>query len=473
MTKDNDRRRQIDELADQLISESGGIDGLLQRLGVGPAFAMPELRQPTLLARRVKRVAYVLWIRLDDVEPEIWRQVVVPSDMTLKDFHEVMQAVMGWADSHLHAFRMGPGELARDVAAFVTELDIEEGEEGTKEADVRLDEVLGELGHRLYYEYDFGDGWEHTVILESIQPWEGIFAEVRCLAGQGACPLEDVGGVPGHQQLLDVLAGRTHDVDPEWAQTLREWAPPGYDPDHFDSDEANEAIKALEWPTMEGWHPEVVGLCVRLSAVQPTLVRQLGAAVDRQPLASDEEVEEALADLRLLLERVGADGIKLTQAGYLPPAVVKELFAGLSPALAHNHPFKPTTEVNTAPVLFLRESAMALGLVRRYKGSLVLTPKGRKVAARPELLWQTIVDAVPLGKEKYEVDAGLILLLGAAAGRDDYRDRGLYGALFEAAGWRVDGPPDVGFRHAAESTKMLLRLLGDNAGVAARLIRRA
>lgn len=83
VTNDEDRQRQIDELAAQLIAESGGIDGLLMRLGVGPRFDPPELKQPTLLAPRVKRVAYVLWIEMNDIEPSIWRQVVVPSDLTL------------------------------------------------------------------------------------------------------------------------------------------------------------------------------------------------------------------------------------------------------------------------------------------------------------------------------------------------------------------------------------------------------
>lgn len=172
MAKDDDRQRQIEELADQLIAESGGIDGLLLRLGIGPRFEMPEPKQPTLLKPRDERMAYVLWIELNGITPPIWRQLVVPSDVTLDAFHDMVQAVMGWTDSHLHAFQMGPGDLDRDVARFVTQLDIEEGDEGTYEAEVRLDEVLGDIGDRLYYEYDFGDGWEHTIILDSIQEWE-------------------------------------------------------------------------------------------------------------------------------------------------------------------------------------------------------------------------------------------------------------------------------------------------------------
>ena len=471
VTKDDGKQRQIDQLAEQLIAESGGIDGLLMRLGVGPSFDLPELKQPTLLKPRAERAAYVLWIELNEIEPPIWRQVVVPSDLTLASLHDVLQAVMGWADSHLHAFRMGPGELKRDVAPFLTPFDIEEGEEGTLEADVRLDEVLAAVGDRLYYEYDFGDGWEHTIILESVQEWEGIFAEMRCLAGERACPPEDVGGIPGYETLLEVLAGRAHDVDPDWAATLREWMPPGYDPEHFDADEANDALDALEWPTMDGWRPEVLGLIVRVSAAQPTLVRQLAAAIGRQELASDEELGEAGADLQLLLETVGTDGIKLTQAGYLPPKAVKELFAGLRPAVREVYPFEPTTEVNTPPILNLRLTAMELGLVRKYKGSLVLTPKGRKSLGSPERLWQSIAEAIPLGKRDYEVDAGLVTLFGTAAGLDPWADRAIFTELFAAAGWHSDVPLLRAYLDAASATRELLRMFGGGAGVAARLIR--
>ncbi|WP_162274559.1 plasmid pRiA4b ORF-3 family protein [Tessaracoccus flavus] len=469
MAQDGDRQRQIDELADQIIAESGGIDGLLVRLGAHPGMALPTQRQPTLLPPRAERVAYVLRIELEYIEPPIWRQVVVPSDLTLDALHDVLQAAMGWTDSHLHAFRMGPGELEHNIAPFVTQFDIEEGDDGTPEVDVRLDEVLGSLGDRLSYEYDFGDGWEHRIILESIQAEP--FTEVRCLAGERACPPEDVGGVPGYERLLDVLAGRAHDVDPAWAQTLRDWAPPGFDPECFDVNEANEALDGIEWPTMEGWRSEVLGLIVRLSVEQPTLVRKLAVAVDRREPISDEQVEEVVADLRLLLERVGSDGIKLTQAGYLPPKVVKELFAGLRPEVLQRYPFQPTTEINTPPVLNLREAAMGVGLVRKYKGVLVLTPKGRTAIEAPEKLWRAVVDGIPVGKRQYEVDAGLIELLGVAGGLDVWRDRETLGDMFAAAGWRSDAPMEWAYRDAASGTRRLLSILGGGATVAAAIIR--
>lgn len=78
--------------------------------------------------------------------------------------------------------------------------------------------------------------------------------------------------------------------------------------------------------------------------------------------------------------------------------MVKELFAGLRPESLQRYTFQPTTEINTPPVLNLREAAMGVGLVRKYKGALVLTPKGRTASETPEKLWRAVVDGIPVGK---------------------------------------------------------------------------
>jgi hypothetical protein len=76
---------------------------------------------------------------------------------------------MGWSGFHLHRFqpRIGRGY---DEPCFVTEFDEEEGDDGTREDDVRLDQVLRSPKDQLTYLYDFGDGWEHRVTLESRAP---------------------------------------------------------------------------------------------------------------------------------------------------------------------------------------------------------------------------------------------------------------------------------------------------------------
>ena len=110
-----------------------------------------------------------LTIELRGSEPRIWRRLSLPGDLTLDVVHTLFQAAMGWTDSHLHRFQPGAGQSYREPY-FVTEFDEEEGEEGTREDGVRLDQVLRAPGDQLTYLYDFGDGWEHRVTLESVVP---------------------------------------------------------------------------------------------------------------------------------------------------------------------------------------------------------------------------------------------------------------------------------------------------------------
>ena len=110
-----------------------------------------------------------LTLELRGSKPRIWRRLCVPGDLTLDVVHTLFQAVMGWSDSHLHRFQPGIGK-SYGQPYFVTEFDEDEGDEGTREDGVRLDQVLRVPGDRLTYLYDFGDGWEHRVTLESLAP---------------------------------------------------------------------------------------------------------------------------------------------------------------------------------------------------------------------------------------------------------------------------------------------------------------
>ena len=107
--------------------------------------------------------------------------------------HDVIQSAMGWSDMHLHHFQMGPDAKDFRVVPFLTPFDLEEGEtDGTLEADVRLDQVIAKPGHRLFYEYDFGDSWHHTIKLEKVEPWVDGDPVAVCVTGRRACPPEAV-----------------------------------------------------------------------------------------------------------------------------------------------------------------------------------------------------------------------------------------------------------------------------------------
>jgi hypothetical protein len=179
-----------------------------------------------------------------DTEPVLWRDLEVSSDLRLDQFHDVLQAVVGWTDSHLHHFYDGE-EL---TAYFLNGFDVEEGDEGRPEAEVRLGEVLVQPGDAITYEYDFGDGWLHRIELVVRVPGAaGVLA--RCLDGALACPPEDCGGPPGYAVLAAwVRSGYEDSKAPDWGdpRELREWLPARWHPDEFSVDQVNQALRRLD-----------------------------------------------------------------------------------------------------------------------------------------------------------------------------------------------------------------------------------
>jgi Plasmid pRiA4b ORF-3-like protein len=100
-------------------------------------------------------VTYRVRADLSETRPPLWRRLELASDLYLDQVHAVLQAAFGWTDSHLHRFASGPGMYSRDAEQYLCPFDVEEGEPGVPEGEVRLDEVLSKVGDRLYYAYDF------------------------------------------------------------------------------------------------------------------------------------------------------------------------------------------------------------------------------------------------------------------------------------------------------------------------------
>ncbi len=196
-------------------------------------------------------------IELQESQPRIWRRLTLPGDLTLDAVHTLFQAAMGWTDSHLHRFSPGADD-GYDQAYFITEFDEQEGEEGIREDTVRLDQVLCAPGDQMTYLYDFGDGWEHRVTLESTGPLTPENRQPSCVAGERACPPEDVGGIWSHHEVAAWLrAGAQADDLPDQFQDVEHahgWLPEGYDPDAFDAEEATEAMRVWAAGEHLPWH---------------------------------------------------------------------------------------------------------------------------------------------------------------------------------------------------------------------------
>jgi len=210
--------------------------GTLGAAGLG-AFG----RRPPIELPRPPAEATTFRVRVDlrGAKPPIWRRLELSSDLHLDVLHDVLQTAVGWFDCHLHAFHLA-GERS---AAFLTDYDLEEGEEGTGEADVRLDQVLREVGDRLIYQYDFGDGWEHIIRLEAVSPPAPGDPGARCVAGRRAGPPEDIGGIWAYNGVAASLTGEPG--APALDEHMMEWLPPELDPTAFDVAEVNYALEQL------------------------------------------------------------------------------------------------------------------------------------------------------------------------------------------------------------------------------------
>jgi hypothetical protein len=118
---------------------------------------------------------------------------VVPSTLRLDELHRVLQAVFGWTDSHPHRFSLSDSAWDHDSERFLCPQDFEEGEDdGVPACDVRLDEVLAQPGDRLLYTYDYGDEWNHRLVVEAVGE---LMTTVLCTGGRGAAPPEDSSGI--------------------------------------------------------------------------------------------------------------------------------------------------------------------------------------------------------------------------------------------------------------------------------------
>jgi len=179
-----------------------------------------------------------------DSEPAIWRRIYLDGRTRLNAFHHILQAVMGWTDSHLHEFTIREKRYAppdeEDQFLEIKTFD---------ESKFRLNQLL-QTGDVFEYLYDFGDSWQHSITVESIRDLDkddSNAGRVWIESGQRACPPEDSGGIWGYQESLSVLEDSPYSAE---AKEFREWAGLDFDPERFDRRAANAALDRLLW---NGW----------------------------------------------------------------------------------------------------------------------------------------------------------------------------------------------------------------------------
>jgi hypothetical protein len=184
-----------------------------------------------------------LKITLDDVKPAVLRRVEVPFDIRLDRLHLILQAAIGWTNSHLYEIR------ARGVRWSTPFPDQDSGGDFLDARKVRLSEVLEDVGTKtLKYLYDFGDGWEHTIKIERLIDPEPGTLYPRLIEAKGRCPPEDIGGPWGYAEFLEAIADPKHERHRE----LKEWFADDFNPHVVDVDLLAEDVAALA----QRWSPQ-------------------------------------------------------------------------------------------------------------------------------------------------------------------------------------------------------------------------
>jgi hypothetical protein len=400
----------------------------------------PSLRRPALPDSATFRVR----VDLDRAHPPIWRTLDIRADATLDVVHQVLQAVFGWTDSHLHRFSLGGEPFDRTSELFLCPYDADEGEdEGASASEVRLDETMQEPGDVLHYVYDYGDSWHLTLRLVEVRPSDAAATAV-CTDGRRAAPPEDCGGITGAADLAAVLD----------------------DPAHFDIDEVNHALCDPYFVLREaGVDARLVDLANRLrfSDSGDGLVVRLMSLTRPVALPSHSEMQAALRPVTWFLERAGGEGLVLTSAGYLKPADVEEVCAIL-PTTADWYG-KNNRETNVYPLQEFRAWLQAAGLLRKSKGRLLTTRAGAKLRDNTGGLWDYLGGRlVPRGKDAFAEQSALLILAHIATSPNDEVAFDTIARMLTELGWRhADDRPLQGpdLYHGTGSPLPLLKNMGE------------
>jgi Plasmid pRiA4b ORF-3-like protein len=196
--------------------------------GSGKPSAKRAAKPKSEPAKKTEAV-YQLKITLRDIRPPIWRRVQV-KDCTLAELHDVIQVAMDWEYAHLHSFKIhgiNYGDVEISDSGYLED-----------ERPARLSRLIRGEKFKFRYTYDFGDNWEHEIVVEKILPPEEGKRYPVCVAGKRAGPPEDVGGAWGYMDFVDAMADPKHPRHDEFTQ----WYEDPFDPEAFDIDEVNREL---------------------------------------------------------------------------------------------------------------------------------------------------------------------------------------------------------------------------------------
>ncbi len=213
-------------------------------------------------SRTPPQLAFVFKVTLNHSKPAIWRRIVVSDNYTFYELHSAIQDAMGWLDYHLHSFIFNSSGKKDSKFGFdsVQTISLPHGDvEMFGPADIDESNELikgwfGAVANQCIYTYDFGDSWDHTVVLEKVLPFDIQKMYPQCTAGKNACPPEDCGGVWGYKNIKEVLADSKHEEHTnmlEWLdlESADEFNPTLFDPTAIEFDDPKARLEDWQQQT--------------------------------------------------------------------------------------------------------------------------------------------------------------------------------------------------------------------------------
>lgn len=177
---------------------------------------------------------YRFHVSLAFSDPVIWRRIEVPGNITLKQFHAVLQLCMGWSGEHNHQFYVG--KVFYNASADAG------GSQDYHEETAELQSLEEAMRWCFTYIYDAGDGWEHEILLEEVGRVSPGDNNPRLLDGEWAAPLEEIGSVHVYAEVLFALE---HPQQEGSRELIEYHGVSDFDPYLFDKKKINEELSRL------------------------------------------------------------------------------------------------------------------------------------------------------------------------------------------------------------------------------------
>jgi len=180
------------------------------------------------------RQVYQCKVILAGSRPRVWRKFHVPKDYTLHKLHKVLQIVMGWEEYHLYEFQVDRTSYGEPHPDY--------GNKMKDSRSIKISQVANRTT-KFKYIYDFGDGWQHEVLIQKILTMQHDVRYPVCLGGANACPPEDCGGMGGYGSFLRAIRNPAHKEH----ERMLDWIGGEFDPTTFDLERVNARLKRMKF----------------------------------------------------------------------------------------------------------------------------------------------------------------------------------------------------------------------------------